>query len=252
METYIIGDIHGNFDALSEVLSKSGVNIHKDKLIFLGDYTDRGLKSAEVVDRLCNIQDVTKNQPNEAVFIKGNHDHWVLEYLKYGNAQSIWLMQGGKETYHSFYKWFEKYPEHRERFLTFFNTLHNYYIDDENRGFVHGGFTSKYGLGNEPYESNYYWDRDLWALAMSIKDLNNPSSFIRFKKHKEIYIGHTSTCNWDVKPHYPEYNNPHQSKNGQITIPMNRHNVWNIDTGAGHTGKLTIMNINTKEFWQSG
>ena len=32
---------------------------------------------------------------------------------------------------------------------------------------------------------------------------------------------------------------------------MNRCNVWNLDTGGGYEGRLTIMDINTKEFWQS-
>ena len=32
---------------------------------------------------------------------------------------------------------------------------------------------------------------------------------------------------------------------------MNAANIWNLDTGAGFRGKLTIMDINTKEYWQS-
>ena len=31
-------------------------------------------------------------------------------------------------------------------------------------------------------------------------------------------------------------------------IPMNKACVWNIDTGAAFKGKLTIMDIETKEF----
>jgi serine/threonine protein phosphatase 1 len=33
--------------------------------------------------------------------------------------------------------------------------------------------------------------------------------------------------------------------------PINKANVWNLDTGAAFTGALTIMDVNTKEFWQS-
>jgi serine/threonine protein phosphatase 1 len=32
---------------------------------------------------------------------------------------------------------------------------------------------------------------------------------------------------------------------------MRAANIYNIDTGAGHNGRLTIMNIETKEYWQS-
>ena len=27
--------------------------------------------------------------------------------------------------------------------------------------------------------------------------------------------------------------------------------VWDLDTGGGYEGKLTIMNVHTKEYWQS-
>lgn len=32
---------------------------------------------------------------------------------------------------------------------------------------------------------------------------------------------------------------------------MNAANVWNIDTGAAYKGPVTVMNVETKEFWQS-
>jgi serine/threonine protein phosphatase 1 len=33
--------------------------------------------------------------------------------------------------------------------------------------------------------------------------------------------------------------------------PLHVCNVWDLDTGAGWSGKLTIMDIETKEYWQS-
>ena len=32
---------------------------------------------------------------------------------------------------------------------------------------------------------------------------------------------------------------------------MCRCNVWNLDTGGGYEGKLTVMDVETKELWQS-
>lgn len=55
----------------------------------------------------------------------------------------------------------------------------------------------------------------------------------RLKLFTEIYIGHTPTLYYDVD------------------IPMQGCNVWNIDTGAAFTGKLSIMDIDTRECWQS-
>jgi serine/threonine protein phosphatase 1 len=55
----------------------------------------------------------------------------------------------------------------------------------------------------------------------------------RLKLYTEIYIGHTPT-----------------SRIGQ-TVPVNKACIWNVDTGAAFRGPLTILDINTKEYWQS-
>ena len=56
---------------------------------------------------------------------------------------------------------------------------------------------------------------------------------LRLKIYNEIFIGHTPV-----------------TKINQ-TIPVNKACVWNVDTGAAFKGKLTIMDVDTKEFWQS-
>ena len=35
------------------------------------------------------------------------------------------------------------------------------------------------------------------------------------------------------------------------TVPIQKACVWNVDTGAAFKGPLTIMDVDTKEFWQS-
>ena len=65
---------------------------------------------------------------------------------------------------------------------------------------------------------------------MSTKDLRYPK---RFTIYKEIYIGHTPVTRIEQ------------------TIPVQMANVWNVDTGAAFKGPLTIINVDTKEFWQS-
>jgi serine/threonine protein phosphatase 1 len=50
---------------------------------------------------------------------------------------------------------------------------------------------------------------------------------------KEIFIGHTSTLLW------------------KKTEPIHAANIWNLDTGAGSHGKLTIMDVETKQYYQS-
>ena len=259
--TLVFGDAHGGFKAFLQVLERCNFDNKIDKLIGLGDVADGWGETAELVEYLITLQEESNNRH---IFLRGNHDAWCQEWLNYGIAKDIWVMQGGQATIDSYI---------RTEFLTdirhksFFNRLHNYYVDEQNRGFVHGGYISKNGLGYEAYQSDYYWDRTLWEIAIAVHH-NYVGSFLhpvdeedfdeyfrpnpyRFEKHKEIFIGHTTTGNWIVKPHLPEYKYKEQPKQGRIVIPMNRCNIWNMDTGGGFEGRLTIMDVDTKEFWQS-
>jgi serine/threonine protein phosphatase 1 len=242
--TLVVGDIHGGYKALLQCLERSEFDKENDLLISLGDIADGWSEVPECIEELLTIKNL--------ITIKGNHDDWAHHWLKSGEASRAWLNQGGKAT-------FDAYTIHHPNLMIkhekeFFDKQLSYYIDDDNRGFVHGGFTSSKGLGHEPHESNYFWDRDLWTLAVlshkRIHEGGNHQSR-RFDKHKEIYLGHTPTIMWDVKPTYREYNDINQSKNGNITIPMNRSNIWNLDTGGGFGGKVTIIDIDTKEYFQS-
>ena len=250
MRTLVIGDVHGALKALIQLLERANYNPLNDKLIFLGDYVDGFSQSAELIEYLIELD---SKAVHKSIFLLGNHDAWCKEWLNNGQSPLMWTQQGGQATIESYIRTGHLVKDsHRE----FFNKCLTYYVDEENRGFVHGGFVSKKGLGHEPYITNYYWDRDLWNIAL-LQDKNykldklsitdNNASGIRFLNHTEIYIGHTSTINWNNKPHYPEYD----GTNGVITVPMNRCNVWNLDTGCGFSGKLTAIDIDTKEYFQS-
>lgn len=254
--TLCVGDIHGGYRALQDVLLQSNFNYKKDRLICLGDYVDGWSESAEVISMLINIKhkaEVAGNGDN-IIFIRGNHDKWCEEWMNTGVGQRMWLTQGGASTVESYMRLYNGAvpSEH----IMFMYKLNNYYIDEQNRGFVHGGFVSRKGLGHDAQQSDYYWDRDMWQLAVLLhgrehEALGNNKA-LRFKKHEEVYIGHTATTLWKCKPHYPEFENDRQEhKSGQITVPMNRCNVWDLDTGGGWDGKLTIMDIDSKEYWQS-
>ena len=246
--TFVIGDIHGGFKALLQCIERSGFDKEADTLISLGDIADGWPQVPECVEELLTIRNL--------ISIRGNHDKWCEDWMFQRIVTETWADNGGTETATSYLKvGDDTIMRHYE---TFFRKQHLYYKDDQDRVFVHGGFKSRKGIGHESHLSDYYWDRDLWTIAMTqhrneIKT-NSPklTHSTRYRNHKEIYIGHTATTNWDVKPHYEEYNDVNQAKNGMITVPMNRCNVWNLDTGGGWgAGKLTIMDIDTKDYWQS-
>jgi len=225
--TLVVGDIHGGYKALIQVLERANVTT-EDKLIFLGDYVDGWSESAELITYLITLQ-----KQQECIFIKGNHDVWCWEWLlDHNNENFVWFGNGGKETVLSY----EKSTVNKEEHLLFFEELQNYYVDEKNRLFIHAGFSSMKGPENEVYSSNYRWDRTLWEMAVVADKKVSKFSFLypkRLKLYSEIYIGHTPTLIYKSE------------------VPMKGINVWNIDTGAAFKGKLSILDIETKEFWQS-
>lgn len=252
--TLVMGDIHGGYKAMLQVLKRANFDKNTDLLIQLGDVSDGWPETVECVGYLLTL-------PN-LISITGNHDVWTYEYLNFGTEATMHVNQGGKATIESYKNAMLNDEEYRKH-VKFFRNQSPFYIDDENRGFVHGGFQSRLGLGHDPFRSNYWWDRDLITLANMMHkdyiaenldidlDIDGPSHATRFLKHKEIYIGHTATTMYKNKPHLPEWSDSNQPKSGNIIIPMNRCNIWNLDTGAGFSGKLSVMDIDTKEYWQS-
>lgn len=103
MRLYVVGDIHGRDDLLAELMAivkRDGLN-YPDKrkiLIFLGDYIDRGLQSCQVLDRL------TGPMPEgfEAVFLKGNHELAMQQFMHDPQFGRTWKYYGGLETLHSY------------------------------------------------------------------------------------------------------------------------------------------------------
>ena len=227
MRIFAIGDIHGGLKGLIQLLNKLELK-DGDKLIFVGDYVDGWSESAQVIQFLIEL-----SHKFECVFIKGNHDVWCEDWLRDEELNPIWYLHGGKGTIESY----EDFSQNDKRIhLNFFENMKLYFIDDENRLFLHAGFTSMHGVEKESFHSTFYFDRTLWEMALTMDDTIEEESLIypnRLKHYSEIFIGHTPTINYNVED------------------PMHAQNVWNIDTGAAFTGKLSAINIKTKEIFQS-
>jgi serine/threonine protein phosphatase 1 len=226
MRTYVIGDIHGAYRALQQVIRQVGPE-PGDRLIFLGDYVDGWSESRQVIDYLMEL-----DEQHRCIFIRGNHDAWCEEWLAGLGPDPNWLMHGGRATLES-YSGIK--PADRIRHLAFLGRMRPYF-EDGGRLFVHAGFSSMHGPAMEHYESNFFWDRTLWELALAVDDrLSKDGPFYpqRLQLYQEIYIGHTPTTNYG------------------LDIPMQRCNVWNVDTGAAFTGKVSMMDIVTKKVVQS-
>lgn len=224
--TLVIGDIHGALKALTQVWERAQITPN-DTIIFLGDYVDGWSQSAELISYLIKV-----SKTHQCIFIRGNHDQACYESLTQKNADQ-WIIPGAKATKKSYDKLPKiELPEH----ISFFENLVNYYVDDSNRLFVHAGFTHPKGVKYENPKHSLYWDRTFWKQAISIhSDLKKTD--VTYPKilqiYKETFVGHTPLTKINR------------------TIPLKAASVWNIDTGATFKGPLTIMDVNSKEFWQS-
>jgi len=225
--TLVIGDIHGGLKALKQILEKAQIK-QDDTLIFLGDYVDGWSESALVLDYLIALK-----EKQNCIFIRGNHDDLLLLYLKTNKFNQEWIKHGGDSTI-KIYKNIDQ--KIRKKHIAFLESLVNYYLDNQNRLYIHAGFTNVRGVDYEYFQPMFYWDRTLWETALALNPMLQPTDYYypnRFKLYNEIYIGHTPT-----------------TKIGE-TIPLQKACVWNVDTGAAFRGKLTIMDVDSKEFWQS-
>lgn len=214
MRTFVLGDIHGAYKALKQCFKKAEFDHETDQLIFLGDVCDGWPEVYEATNELIKIKNL--------IFIIGNHDEWALSWAKTGYAPEIWLAQGGVATIESYSR---NFPSDHIRLLS---QAKEYHID-EKKLFVHGGI-KPFQEPEEQDRSVFLWDRELVYLALEKKELNDEVQITRFK---EIYVGHTPTTNFGYE------------------IPVHACEVWLMDTGAGWSGRLSMIDVESKEIFQS-
>lgn len=142
---------------------------------------------------------------------------WLYEWMvDQDNKPNVWVKQGGAATLASY----AKYPEEmRNKHYEFLKTISHYYVDGENRLFVHGGLEIGVPIEKQ-HPTDIMWNRELVR-----PDANVP-------EYKEVYIGHTSV--WRISDK-----------------PVQYGNVICVDSGGGWEGKLSLINIDTKKVFQS-
>jgi len=215
--SFVIGDIHGNYKPMMELFRKVRFDYENDLLISLGDLVDRGPEPVKVVEELMKLRNF--------IYILGNHDYWCFEYLRSRIRSADWLFQGGQATVTDY----KNHPEAVKRHPDFYASARLYHIDKKNRLFVHAGYDRFRPFANQKKDIlTLLWDRSLYRVASEYEQEGKT-----FEEFSEIYIGHSPT---------------------QLIMrdqPTQLANLWMMDTGAGHRRLLSLMDLNTKEFWQS-
>ena len=207
--TYVIGDIHGCSDLLSELLEKIKPLAQDDTVIFIGDYIDRGPDSKGVIDIVLKL----RAEHHRVITLMGNHEFMLLGAIK-GDGQNEFLKMGGDATLKSYDIPPESINELAARLprnhLVFLDDLLPYW-EDEDHIYVHAGLQPGVHLTQQSPDW-LFWSRE--AFIHSTYDFG-----------KKVIYGHT----------------PYDT-------PKIDENKIGIDTGAVYGNTLTCLVLPEKTF----
>lgn len=208
---FAFGDIHGCYDELERVLqflfNKQSAGA-EDQVIFIGDYIDRGPASRQVIERLIRL----KEELPKTVFLKGNHEDMLLDFLGLGGSSGeVYLANGGVDFFKSYGIVPEgplsdiraRLPESHLEFLT--SLEHGVSLGEFL--FVHAGIDPQLELSQQKAHTL------MWVRAQFIQKEHNAG--------KTVVFGHTPFE--DVMLHMPY-------KIG-------------IDTGLVYGNRLTVVEV---------
>jgi serine/threonine protein phosphatase 1 len=210
VKIYAIGDIHGCLNHLINLLDLVNPDLEQDKLVFVGDYVDRGPNASSVVEFIIDLK--KRHNPENIICLMGNHERMFRDFLQ-GQEEMFFIVNGGAETAVSYWgKYWESSnriipPEHDKFFLSL-----RLYYETENYIFVHGGLRPGLPLA-EQKEEDLLWIRKEFIQS-------------EYDFGRRIIFGHTP-----------------------VRTPLVMPNKIGIDTGAVYGNKLTCVLLPEEQFF---
>ena len=229
---YAIGDIHGQFEMMADALEWIEADGGADaRVVFLGDYVDRGPDSFRVLEMLCRGID----EGRDWIPLLGNHDRMFRRFLDMGESHDprilsgkSWLHPnlGGRDTLASYGLEVEgedppvtpvladardAVPAHHRKLLSALALCHA----EAGKFFVHAGVRPGTAL-SEQSEDDLIWIRE---------------PFLSWKDPFEALIVHG---------HSP------------IDAPVHYGNRVNLDSGAGYGQPLSAAVFDGDEVFTLG
>ena len=172
-----IGDIHGCAAALQGLLARLSPHTG-DRLVFLGDYVDRGPDSKQVIDTLLGLREQC-----DLITLMGNHEEMMLSVIEGRSPVGWWFRYGGRETLAS-YTSENKLSAVPDEHVDFLRNLQDFH-EDERHFFVHANYVPDEPLDCQPVEA-LRW--------LSLQDrLPRPHAC-----GKRAVVGHTSQASAEV------------------------------------------------------
>lgn len=210
MRTLAIGDVHGCYRALSALMEavRPGVD---DRLVFLGDYVDRGPDSKKVVQWL-----IDRKSDHDLVCLRGNHEIMMLEARVDPLQCHFWSSVGGLETLISYdaeqgFDWTQRIPSSHWEFME----STEQYFETADDIYVHAMVRHDLPLSDQDAQALF------WGRCYGMKP---------HRSGKRVICGHT----------------PQESmKPGLYDFGIC------LDTGAYANGWLTCLDVDSNHYWQA-
>lgn len=212
--TLVVGDIHGCYNLLVKGLKQANYQPGRDRLILLGDYIDRGVNSAKVVEL---VRDLVNRG---AIALMGNHEDMFLDTLDNWDSKSpYWFLNGSKATLLSYGLELDQIKDKKAvnkaiptEHLDFLRSLPFYY-EDSHYIFCHAGIRPGISMDKQTKE-DILWIRDSFLSTPIVG--------------KTVVFGHTPTTMID--------------DHGIAEIYQSEGKIG-IDTGAYFSGLLTVLQL---------
>jgi serine/threonine protein phosphatase 1 len=244
--TFAIGDIHGDIEPLFKVLGDFPTLDDKDTILFLGDYVDRGHRSAQVIEYIRKLPQQVKAR---VVALRGNHEDAWLRVVERGWPEFVLPPPNGCLAAMRSYTGGPVAMEEEEAkgeeleallrgkffppdVIAWMSSLPHWY-EDEHAIYVHAGLPSSPEGFVHPSKTKQkaalLWCRD--------------EQFFRDYRGKLVVFGHTATvC---LPPELSTY------------TPEDPTDVWagpccvGLDTGCGKGGFLTALELPDMRVYES-
>lgn len=232
MATYVISDIHGQYDMFMELLKK--IKLKKtDTLYILGDVLDRGPHPIKTLRKLMEM-------PN-AICLVGNHELMALECLGFlmkeitdestealdekvlGNL-ATWQMNGSKSTMDEFRQLDAEAKQDVIDFIKEFSIYEEVSVNDKDYLLVHAG------LGN------YSPERDIEEYSLHELIWMKADYDVQYYPDTYVITGHvpTQTIEDNPRPGYIYRRNNHIAIDCGACFPGGRLAAICLDTGKAY------------------
>src|SRR5690554_370247 len=159
----VISDIHGCYTEFNRLLDLANYNPHKDKLILLCDFVDRGENSKEVVEQVIGLV-----RDDGVIALQGNHDERFADVIfdRKEEASSKFLEHGGIQTIENYceemrqeelLEGFKEIVKHKYIHHAKFLDQLPWFYEDEDNIYVHAGLNPNYSDWKDQPKSNFLY-----------------------------------------------------------------------------------------------